>query len=159
MQYVWEAGGKLSRTWWSNSSLDLCLWVACQMFIYQTLALLVFLWIVFLAFEVPGSYPLLLSTGGHISLSCLTAVGLIFLWGPCTYLTGFATSVHLSYVNFIIVSAKEPRRGEAKIFLPSSCLVGRTLCWLDTACSGAAASETLGLLTKLVGVGQAFQNG
>lgn len=51
-----------------------CLCMAWQTFVYQTYALPIFLWIVFLPFEAPGPYLLLLlSLGQYISLSFLTS--------------------------------------------------------------------------------------
>lgn len=60
--------------------------MAWQTFVDQTLALLIFLWTIFLLFEAPDPCPLLLSLGGHLSLKCLTAfeshifIGFLYIW-------------------------------------------------------------------------------
>lgn len=59
-----------------------------------------------------------LSSGWHVSLSCPACFSVPNLWGSCIYKTKFIFPVTLSYVDFIIRPAEEPRRKEGKKFLP-----------------------------------------
>ena len=50
-------------------SVSCFLCMAWQIFVYQTFDLPIFLWIIFLSFEVSNTYPLLLRSEWHISLN------------------------------------------------------------------------------------------
>lgn len=67
--------GKPGRAWRPVLSVSHCLRTAWQTFVYKTCALPIFPQIALLPFEVPDPHPLLLSSGWHISLYCLTAFG------------------------------------------------------------------------------------
>ena len=79
-----------------------------QTFVSQALALLILLWVLFFSFEAPDPHSFLLSSGGHISLNCLTVFEPSrFLWGSCTYQTNF---VHLFYGKWIIRAVNKSRK-------------------------------------------------
>lgn len=66
----------------------------------------------------------------HMSLNCPPCPWLLHLWGSLMYnVKWIVLPVTLSYVNLIRL-AKEPRRGEGKVFLPlhNQCLLGIPSC-------------------------------
>ena len=100
-----------------------CLWVAWQTFVYQTHALPIFLWIVFLPFEAPDLLNSQLNweelSRRHRSLNCLTVEGSLSLslsrWGSRTYALKFVFLLLICLMSiYCINQPREPRRVEKK---------------------------------------------
>ena len=100
-------------------SVSHCLCMVWQTSVYQTLALPNFLWIVFLPFGAPDPYPLLLSSGGHISLNGLTVEEslIVFVWFPYICNEICFSLVNPSHVNVMNKPAKTTSKGRENFVL------------------------------------------
>ena len=100
-----------------------CLCMAWQTFVYQTHALPIFLWIVFLPFEAPDLLNSQLNweelSRRNRSLNCLTVEGSLSLslsrWGSRTYALKFVFLLLICFMSiYCINQPREPRRVERK---------------------------------------------